>query len=203
MRAKYQPLVQYVGDRQELLNLLNEMIGELNASHTGAAPPQRGPGAGVSTGHLGIELEPDKTAGLYRVTHIYESGPADKDWVKVSVGDHLLAINGKQVKAGDEYWQLLNNRLNRKSEVTFNSKPIREFRDKEALVIDQRWNGGATSSRNCLQSWCSVNTRSGSRAALNPLGDPLPDSSGPRWCCRTGARLRMLKCFRQASGHLV
>ncbi|HYP25586.1 MAG TPA: biopolymer transporter Tol, partial [Blastocatellia bacterium] len=39
MRAKYRPLVEYVGDRQELLNIVNEMIGELNASHTGAAPP--------------------------------------------------------------------------------------------------------------------------------------------------------------------
>ena len=38
-------------------------------------------------------------------------------------GNYLIAINGKQVKAGDNYWQLLNNRLNRKSEVTFNSKP--------------------------------------------------------------------------------
>ena len=36
-RAKYRPLVDYVGDRQELLNIVNEMIGELNASHTGAA----------------------------------------------------------------------------------------------------------------------------------------------------------------------
>ena len=46
MRAKYRPLVEFVGDRQELLNIINEMIGELNASHTGAAPPPRGPGAG-------------------------------------------------------------------------------------------------------------------------------------------------------------
>ena len=45
MRAKYRPLVEFVGDRQELLNIINEMIGELNASHTGAAPPPRGPGA--------------------------------------------------------------------------------------------------------------------------------------------------------------
>jgi tricorn protease len=33
-RAKYQPLVEYVGERQELINIINEMIGELNASHT-------------------------------------------------------------------------------------------------------------------------------------------------------------------------
>ncbi|HYN23997.1 MAG TPA: S41 family peptidase, partial [Pyrinomonadaceae bacterium] len=210
-RAKYRPLVDFVGDRQELLNIINEMIGELNASHTGAAPPPRGAASGVSTGHLGVELESDSAAGRYRVTHVYEDGPADKDWVRVSVGDYLIAINGKPVRAGDNYWQLLNNRLNRKSEVTFNNKPgeegawqtrietiapnaysqlryerwvkdrrkkvdelsggrigylhiqamnqpslrkfekeIREFRNKEALVIDQRWNGGGNIEQELL-----------------------------------------------------
>jgi tricorn protease len=211
MRAKYRPLVDYVGDRQELLNIINEMIGELNASHTGAAPPPGGNRGGVSTGNLGIELEPDKAAGRYRVAYIYEDGPADKDWVKVKVGDYLLAIDGKQVKAGDEYWELLNNRLNRKVNVTFNDKAtddgawttrietintgaysqlryerwvnerrkkvdelsngrigylhiqamnppslrkfekeIREFRNKEALIIDQRWNGGGNIEQELL-----------------------------------------------------
>lgn len=211
-KAKYEPLVRDVGDRQELLNIINEMIGELNASHTGAAPPPRGfGGGGVSTGNLGIELEPDKAAGRYRVSYIYEDGPADKDWVKVSVGDYLIAIGGKDVKAGDEYWQLLNDRLNRKVEVTFNKQPsadgawktrieainanayvtlrydrwvkecrrkvdemsggrigyihiramdqpslrkfekeIREFRNKEAMIIDQRWNGGGNIEQELL-----------------------------------------------------
>jgi tricorn protease len=126
-RAKYQPLVEFVGDRQELLNIVNEMIGELNASHTGAAPPPRGrEGGGVSTAQLGVELEADDSAGRYKVTFVYEEGPADKDWVKVSAGDYLIAINGKPVKAGDNYWELLNHRLNRKVEVTFNNKPSEE-----------------------------------------------------------------------------
>src|SRR4030095_6323023 len=126
-RAKYRPLVDFVGDRQELLNIINEMIGELNASHTGAAPPPRGiGGGGVSTSNLGVELEPDSAAGRYRVTYVYEDGPADKDWVKVQVGDYLIAINNKTDKAGDEYWDILNSRLNRKVNVTFNSKPTEE-----------------------------------------------------------------------------
>jgi tricorn protease len=70
-KAKYEPLVKDVGDRQELLNIINEMIGELNASHTGAAPPPRGfGGGGAATGNLGIDLEPDKTAGRYRVSYV-------------------------------------------------------------------------------------------------------------------------------------
>ena len=214
MKAKYEPLIAHVGDRQELLNVINEMIGELNASHTGAAPGGgRGGGsaAAVSTGYLGVDLEADDRVGRYRVSHVYEAGPADKDWVRVSVGDYLIAIDGKPVKTGDEYWALLNHRLNRKVEVTFNSKPsedgawktritpinqsahnqlryerwvkerralteklsggrvgylhiqamnqpslrrfekeLRENRNKEALVIDQRWNGGGNIDQELL-----------------------------------------------------
>ena len=211
MRAKYQPLVEFVGDRQELLNIVNEMIGELNASHTGAAPPPRGREGGVSTAHLGIDLQADDAAGRFKVTHIFEDGPADKDWVKVSNGDYLIAINGKPVKAGDNYWQMLNHRLNRKVEVTFNNKPseegawktriepvtsqaysqlryerwvkerralvdklsngrigylhiqsmnqpslrrfekeLRENNKKEAIIIDERWNGGGNIEQELL-----------------------------------------------------
>jgi len=211
-RAKYQPLVEFVGDRQELLNIVNEMIGELNASHTGAAGPPRGrEGGGVTTAHLGVELEADDAAGRYKVTHVYEEGPADKDWVKVSNGDYLIAINGKPVKAGDNYWEMLNHRLNRKVEVSFNSKPsedgawksriepvngqaysqlryerwvkdrramvdklsngrigylhiqsmnqpslrrfekeLRENHNKEAVIIDERWNGGGNIEQELL-----------------------------------------------------
>jgi tricorn protease len=234
-RAKYRPLVEYVGDRQELLNIVNEMIGELNASHTGAAPPPQGREASaVSTGHLGLELEPDASAGRYRVTYIYEDGPADKDWVKVKVGDYLLAIDGKDVKAGDEYWSLLNYRLNRKVAVTFNDKPtpdgawrtrieptsmgnyatlryerwvkerraevdklsngrvgyihiramdppslrrfekeLREYHNKEAMVIDQRWNGGGNIEQELLgilvQRQYQVWQPRGTEATLRPF----------------------------------
>jgi tricorn protease len=145
------------------------------------------------------------------VTYVYEDGPADKDWVKVNVGDYLIAINGKPVKVGDNYYELLNHRLNRKLEVSFNNKPseegawktriepvtqqaysqlryerwvkerratvdklsngrigylhiqamnqpslrkfekeIRENRNKEGLIIDQRWNGGGNIEQELL-----------------------------------------------------
>jgi tricorn protease len=241
-RAKYRPLVEFVGDRQELLNIINEMIGELNASHTGAAPPPRGQGGGgVVTSHLGIELEPDTAAGRYRVAYIYEDGPADKDWVRVKVGDYLLAIDGKPVKAGDEYWQLLNERLNRKVTVKFNSKPaedgawntrieaistgaysqlryerwvkerrkkvdelsggrigylhiqamnqpslrrfekeLREYRNKEAMVIDQRWNGGGNIEQELLAILVQRQYQIWQPRGTEALGRPFAGFFGPK-----------------------
>ena len=242
MRTKYRPLVEYVGDRQELLNIINEMIGELNASHTGAAPPPAGRESGaVSTGHLGIELEPDKQAGRYRVTHIYAEGPADKDWVRVTVGDYLIAIDGKQVRAGDNYWSLLNHRLNRKVAVTFNNKPseegawrtrieptsmqnysqlryerwvkqrretvdklskgrigylhiqamsppslrrfekeLREYRDKEAMIIDQRWNGGGNIEQELLSILVQRQYQVWQPRGSEPTSRPFAGFFGPK-----------------------
>jgi tricorn protease len=129
MQKKYKPLVAFVADRHELMNVINEMIGELNASHTGAsAGRERGPGgagagASVATRHLGLDLQADQASGLYKVTHVYEEGPADKDWIKVGKGNYLIAIDGKAIKAGDDYNSFLGRRLNRKVELTLNDKP--------------------------------------------------------------------------------
>lgn len=212
MRAKYKPLVEFAGDRQELLNLVNEMIGELNASHTGAAPGPGGREGAVQAHHPGIEFAPDEASGRYRVAHVYENGPADKDWVRVKAGDYLLAVDGKPVTARDNLWKFMHNqRLNRKMTLKLNDKPsedgaweaqvdpvsamqyatlryekwvrdrremvdklsggkvgylhiramdqaslrkfekeLREFRNKPAMIIDQRWNGGGNIEQQLL-----------------------------------------------------
>ena len=129
--AKYKPMVAFVADRQELMNLINEMIGELNASHTGAPAGRSrtaisGEAAPVITRHLGLDLEPDPPTGRYKVAHIYEDGPADKDWIKLAKGNYLLAIDGKPVKAGEDYYAFLGRRLNAKVELTVNDKPSLE-----------------------------------------------------------------------------
>jgi tricorn protease len=241
--AKYKPLVEDVGDRQELLNIINEMIGELNASHTGAAPPPRGRAGAVSTGHLGLDLVEDAEAGRYKVGYVFEGGPSDKDWVKVHVGDYLIAIDGKPVKSGDDYWPLLNstNRLNRKLAVTFNSKPsaegawttriepvtvaaysqlryerwvkerrelaeklsggrvgylhiqamnppslrkfekeLRENRNKEAIVIDERWNGGGNIEQELLAILVQREYQIWKPRGVEPTGRPFEGFFGPK-----------------------
>jgi len=209
MRAKYKPMVRHVGERHELMNLINEMIGELNASHTGASVG--GGGGGVATRHLGLELDFDDEHGRYVVSHVYEEGPADKDWIKIAKGNYVIALDGKPLKAGDNYWKELGRRLNPKIELKLNDKPeeegawtvryepisldtynrlryerwvkgrrdlvdrlsdgkvgylhikamdqtslarfkkeLAEFRHKEGLVIDERWNGGGNIEQELL-----------------------------------------------------
>ena len=111
IRERYESLLRYVGQNRDVYDLTNEMIGELNASHTGVSGP-----AGVdmpetySTRFLGFEMAPQD--GRFVVTHIYRDGPADKEWIDLEVGDVIAAIDGRDVVPPANYWQILNHALN-------------------------------------------------------------------------------------------
>ncbi len=117
LRAKYEPLLKYVGANEDVYDLANEMIGELNASHTGVSGPGSDPQPNeYQTRYLGFEMVPD--SGRHKITHVYNDGPADKEWLNLKVGDYVLAIDGVQVKAGENYWPLLNSPLNEYVDLT-------------------------------------------------------------------------------------
>jgi tricorn protease len=126
-RATYEPLLDYVADQEEMHNVISEMIGELNASHTGisAMPDREERDRMAQTRYPGFELEADPS-GFYKVGKIYKDGPADKDFVKVSVGDFILAIDGHDLKTSDNYWKFYNTAHGRKFELLVNSKPAKD-----------------------------------------------------------------------------
>ncbi len=137
MKATYEPLLAHVGSSEELYDLCNMMIGELNASHTGVSGGGRrggrGEGSATQTRHPGFELEADKS-GFYRVTHVYKNGPADRDYVKINVGDYVLAVNDKDLKAGDNYWMHYTAAPTQRLEFLMNSKPTKEGAWKTKLT---------------------------------------------------------------------
>jgi tricorn protease len=109
--SKYKPLLRHAGTNEDVYDIANAMIGELNASHTGVSGPSSMtvPSA-YQTRYLGFDLEPAGTK--YKVSHVYRAGPADKEWIDINVGDYVLAIDGKDVAAGDDYWKILSSTNN-------------------------------------------------------------------------------------------
>jgi tricorn protease len=105
------------------------MIGKLNSSHTGISGGSALPGqtrqVGVQTHYPGFDLEPD-SSGYYKVSYIYRKGPADHDYVRLRVGDLILAVNGKELKTRDNYWEDFNVLTGQKFDFTVNSKPTFE-----------------------------------------------------------------------------
>jgi tricorn protease len=124
-RAKYQPLLAHIGDSDELHSVIMQMIGELNASHTGISGGDNARGGTaerVVTRFPGFDLLADDS-GFYKVGHIYKKGPADHDYVRIAPGNFILAVNGKPLKTADNYWKFFNLASGRKLEFRVNSTP--------------------------------------------------------------------------------
>jgi tricorn protease len=76
MRARYEALVDRVSDRDELNDLIAQMVGELSALHTFVyGGDQRRPADNVDLAGLGARLERDRAAGGFVVAHVYRHDP--------------------------------------------------------------------------------------------------------------------------------
>ncbi|HEX3895889.1 MAG TPA: S41 family peptidase [Rudaea sp.] len=131
LRAKYEPLLQYVGDRSDLNYLLGQMVGELSNSHSyvtgGDLKLPKKPHVAL----LGAHFELDRSTGRYRIKDIMQ-GENDEDryrspltevGVNVHVGDYVLAINGQDLTAHDNPYRLLQIAPGQPVELRVNSKP--------------------------------------------------------------------------------
>lgn len=132
LREQYRPWLEHVGHRSDLNYLIGEMIAELNVGHTYKAGgdyeiPDRQPVA-----LLGAELELDEAAGRYRFAKILQGhneedkyrSPLTEIGVDVAEGDYLLAIDGADLTAETNPYQLLRNKTGHPVELTVRDQPI-------------------------------------------------------------------------------
>lgn len=125
-KDRYESLLPNIADTEELHNVVMEMIGELNASHTGISGGGTLPGEPqperIQTRYPGFELAPD-ASGYYKVSRILHTGPADHEYIKLANGNFILAVDGKELKTRDNYWQLFNTLSGQKFDFLVNSRP--------------------------------------------------------------------------------
>jgi tricorn protease len=103
----YAPYVEDIASRADLNYLFNEMLGELTVGHMYIRGGEMPDVKRVETGLLGADYAVEN--GRYRFARIYSGenwnpqlrAPLTQPGVKVAVGDYLLAVNGREVKSGE------------------------------------------------------------------------------------------------------
>ncbi|MGL4713312.1 MAG: S41 family peptidase, partial [Shewanella sp.] len=115
-KAKYQPLLDRLTDRNELNDVFMQMMGELDSLHSqvrGGDLPQDPDAAKAAS--LGARLQ--QTADGVKIAHIYsndpelpaKASPLNRIEVDAKAGDVLLAINGTPVTNVADVTRLLRN----------------------------------------------------------------------------------------------
>jgi tricorn protease len=102
LRKNYEPKLASVGNDFEFSQLLSEMLGELNTSHTGARYRSNDP-QGDKTASLGVFIDYDYTGEGLKIAEIIKEGPLDKESLKVKAGMVIQKINGVPIKRDVDY----------------------------------------------------------------------------------------------------
>ncbi len=148
LRDRYATLLPRLGTRDDLRDLVGELIGELNNSHTytwGGDNPVRVPR--WSTGLIGADVAREGDA--YRITRIYRGDPADNQRTPlrepgalVDEGQYILAVNHRPFPKDRPFYAAFENLAEKDVVLTVNAKPaldgardvvVRPLGDEEAL----------------------------------------------------------------------
>ena len=103
-REAYSRFLPHISNNFDFQELLSEMLGELNGSHTGARYYYR---SGLNLGTLGLLYDREYEGDGLRIQEVLKGGPVAVADPEVKAGDIIEAINGKEIRAGENWLPLL------------------------------------------------------------------------------------------------
>jgi tricorn protease len=126
VRERYEPLVDRLGSRAELSDLIWEMQGELGSSHAYEFGGEYRERPHYAQGSLGCDWRYDETRSAYIIARIVRGDPWSPEasspllapGVNASVGDAVVAINGQPVPRESGPQSLLVNQAGAEVELT-------------------------------------------------------------------------------------
>lgn len=118
--AIYKKFLPHINNNRDLAEMLSEMLGELNASHTGARY-FRPYGAAQPTASLGAFYDADFPGDGIRIAEIMPNSPLLKVGEKVKEGTIITAINGKKIEADQPLELYLNGLVGKRVTLTLQS----------------------------------------------------------------------------------
>ena len=116
MKEAYQPFLAHINNNYDFSEMLSEVLGELNVSHTGSG--YRPTGKGDATAEFGVLLDLDYKGDGLKIAEVVEGGPFDKKSSKVKAGSIIQKIDGVEITKGMDYYPLLNNKKDKTVLVT-------------------------------------------------------------------------------------
>lgn len=105
----YEKFLPHIANNFELAEMVSEMLGELNVSHSGAT------GSNIAeekeeTASLGICYDVSYRGAGVKISEILPNGPLDQEAFGLKPGMFITAIDGEEITADKDLSQYLNHR---------------------------------------------------------------------------------------------
>ena len=124
-RKTYERFLPYINNNHDFQEMLSEMLGELNASHTGAR--YTGTWASLQTASLGLFFDEDYTGDGLKITEVIKGSEIACKQTDVKSGCIIEKIDGTEIKAGMDYFPLLDGKIGKPVRLTIRPKSGRSF----------------------------------------------------------------------------
>lgn len=113
----YRKFLPHINNNYDYAEMLSELLGELNVSHTGGR--YYSPAAKEPTASLGLLYDLTYTGPGLKVDEVVAKGPFDKAKSTLRPGAVIRSINGVELTADTDPLSLLNGLSNKKTLVSF------------------------------------------------------------------------------------
>ena len=110
-RKSYEKFLPHIDNNFDFQEMLSEMLGELNGSHTGARYQYR---SGLSMGDLGVLYDLDYAGDGLKIKEVVKGGTLYIQDPEIKAGDIIEAIDGVKITAGMDWFDLLKQKSGKK-----------------------------------------------------------------------------------------
>lgn len=174
MTKAYRKFLPHINNNYDFAELLSELLGELNVSHTGCSYRPVSDSNADRTASLGLLYDFTFTGDGLKVSEVVKKGPFDKSSSKVAPGVIVEKINGEKIGKDNDYTVLLNDISGKKTLVSLLDPSTSERWDEVIIPISAAKMGNLLYDRWVRQRADDVDRWSGGRLGyvhIRSMGD--------------------------------
>ncbi len=108
-KADYEKYLPHIGNNYEFSEMLSELLGELNVSHSGSSYNNQNPNSDA-TASLGIFYDMTYKGNGIKIEEVIKEGPLDKAILGIKPGTIIEAIDGVDITDDKDIAQYLNRK---------------------------------------------------------------------------------------------
>ncbi len=133
-KKEYAKFLPQINNSVDFADLLSEMLGEVNASHTGGRYYEKMP-TGDKTAALGAFYDPNFNSDGLRIIEVMDKSPLITDKNLIKAGVIIEKINGNKILAGENYYKHFNRIENEKTLISFYNPKTKQRWDEVITPI--------------------------------------------------------------------
>ncbi|OHX64684.1 S41 family peptidase [Flammeovirga pacifica] len=144
-KNEYAKFLPYISNNYDYSEMLSEMLGELNGSHTGCRFYASNKNADA-TATLGAFYDTQYSGDGLKIVEIMEGSPLNQIEEEIKAGMTITSIDGQKIVAGQDYFRFLNHKTGKPTRLELDDngskklvvvKPI--SKGTESNLLYDRW----------------------------------------------------------------